>query len=173
MDFKGLTKDQVIQSREKHGSNKLPEPRQKKWYEFAGEALKEKINLVLIALACIFLVLVGFGVQEISDPVMIILVLLLVTSLSVNTGLKVAKMTNALRSKSSVRYCSVIRDGAVQTINKDELVVGDLVIVESGQEIYADGYIVQGDISVSNAAIIKERKLLRSFRSIVKISFQL
>lgn len=161
MDFNGLTKDQVIQSREKNGSNKLPDPRHKKWYEFAVDALKEKINLVLIALACIFLVLVGFGVQEISDPVMIILVLLLVTSLSVNTGLKVAKMTNALRSKSSVRYCSVIRDGAVQTINKDELVVGDLVIVESGQEIYADGYIVHGDISVSNAAINGETKECR------------
>ena len=41
-DFKGLSDDEVLKSRELHGSNKLPEPELKKWYDFAKEALNEK-----------------------------------------------------------------------------------------------------------------------------------
>ena len=52
----------------------------------------------------------------------------------------------------------VIRDGKVQTINKDDLVVGDLVCIGMGQEIFADGYIVSGKVSVNNAAINGETK---------------
>ncbi len=63
-----------------------------------------------------------------------------------------------MRAKTSVRYCDVIRDGKVQTINKDELVVGDLVCVGMGQEIFADGYLIEGKISVNNAAINGETK---------------
>lgn len=46
--MKGLTNEQVKMSREKYGSNKLPEPKLKKWYEFAIEALTEKITLIPI-----------------------------------------------------------------------------------------------------------------------------
>lgn len=63
-----------------------------------------------------------------------------------------------MRAKTSVRYCDVIRDGKVKTINKDELVVGDLVCVGMGQEIFADGYLIEGKISVNNAAINGETK---------------
>ena len=63
-----------------------------------------------------------------------------------------------MRAKTSVRYCDVIRDGKVQTINKDELVVGDLVCIGMGQEIFADGYLIEGKISVNNAAINGETK---------------
>lgn len=156
--MKGLTNEEVLKSRELYGSNKLPEPKMKKWYEFAKEALTEKITMILIAIAVLQMILGFMGVMELSDSIMILVVLAIVTGIAVKTGLGVQKSAAELRAKTSVRYCDVIRNGKVQTINKDELVVGDLVCVGMGQEIFADGYLVEGKISVNNAAINGETK---------------
>ena len=154
----GLNSKEVLKSRELHGSNKLPEPKLDKWYDFAKEALSEKITMILIAIAVLQLFLGVMGVMDLSDPIMILVVLAIVTCIAVKTGLGVQKSAAELRAKTSVRYCDVIRDGKVQTINKDELVVGDLVCVGMGQEIFADGYLIEGKISVNNAAINGETK---------------
>ena len=154
----GLSSKEVSQSRALHGSNKLPEPEMKKWYHFAKEALTEPITMILIAIAVFQIILGVIGVAEISEPIMIIVVLSIVTGIAIKTGLGVQKSAAELREKTSLRYCDVIRDGKLQTINKDDLVVGDLVIVRTGQEIFADGYIVEGKISVNNAAINGESK---------------
>lgn len=154
----GLSSKEVLKSRELHGSNKLPEPKLDKWYDFAKEALSEKITMILIAIAVLQLFLGIMGVMDLSDPIMILVVLAIVTCIAVKTGLGVQKSAAELRAKTSVRYCDVIRDGKVQTINKDELVVGDLVCVGMGQEIFADGYLLEGKISVNNAAINGETK---------------
>ena len=154
----GLSSKEVLKSRELHGSNKLPEPKLDKWYDFAKEALSEKITMILIAIAVLQLFLGAMGVMDLSDPIMILVVLAIVTCIAVKTGLGVQKSAAELRAKTSVRYCDVIRDGKVQTINKDELVVGDLVCVGMGQEIFADGYLIEGKISVNNAAINGETK---------------
>lgn len=156
--MEGLSSKEVLQSRELHGSNKLPEPKLNKWYDFAKEALSEKITMILIAIAVLQLVLGIMGVMDLADPIMILVVLGIVTCIAVKTGLGVQKSAAELRAKTSVRYCDVIRDGKVQTINKDDLVVGDLVCVGMGQEIFADGYLVEGKISVNNAAINGETK---------------
>lgn len=154
----GLSSKEVLKSRELHGSNKLPEPKLDKWYDFAKEALSEKITMILIAIAVLQLFLGVMGVMDLSDPIMILVVLAIVTCIAVKTGLGVQKSAAELRAKTSVRYCDVIRDGKVQTINKDELVVSDLVCVGMGQEIFADGYLIEGKISVNNAAINGETK---------------
>lgn len=154
----GLSSKEVLKSRELHGSNKLPEPKLDKWYDFAKEALSEKITMILIAIAVLQLFLGVMGVMDLSDPIMILVVLAIVTCIAVKTGLGVQKSAAELRAKTSVRYCDVIRNGKVQTINKNELVVGDLVCVGMGQEIFADGYLIEGKISVNNAAINGETK---------------
>ena len=154
----GLSSKEVSQSRALHGSNKLPEPKMKKWYHFAKEALTESITMILIAIAVFQIILGVIGVAEISEPIMILVVLSIVTGIAIKTGLGVQKSAAELKAKTSLRYCDVIRDGKLQTINKDDLVVGDLVIIRTGQEIFADGYIVEGKISVNNAAINGESK---------------
>lgn len=149
----GLNEKEVLESRQKYGSNKLPEPKLMKWYDFAAKALKEPITMNLIAIAVLQIVLGFLGVMEFTDPVMIIFVLAIVAMITVKTGLGVQKAAKELRDKTSVRYCNVIRDGKIQRINKNEIVVGDIVCVETGQEIFADGYIIEGKISVNNAVI--------------------
>lgn len=156
--MKGLTSSQVKENRKLYGSNKLPEPEMKKWYDFAKEALSERITMILVTIAIVQLALAFMGVMEFSEPIMILVVLGIVTAIAVKTGLGVQRSAAELRAKTSVRYCDVIRDGKLQTINKDDLVVGDLVCVGTGQEIFADGYLVEGKISVNNSAINGESK---------------
>lgn len=165
MNFNGLKSSEVEVSRATYGSNKLPEPRLKKWYHFAKEALTEPITMILIMIALFQLVLGAMGVMSLSEPVMIIVVLAIVSGIAIKTGLGVQKSAAELRAKTAVRYCDVIRDGSVQTINKNDLVVGDLVLLRTGQEIFADGFIVDGEISVNNAAINGETKECRKIPS--------
>ena len=165
MNFNGLKSSEVEVSRTTYGSNKLPEPELKKWYHFAKEALTEPITMILIIIALFQLVLGAMGVKSLSEPVMIIVVLAIVTEIAVKTGLGIQKSAAELRAKTAVRYCDVVRDGSVQTINKDDLVVGDLVLLRTGQEIFADGFIVDGEISVNNAAINGETKECRKIPS--------
>lgn len=165
MNFNGLKSSEVEVSRTTYGSNKLPEPELKKWYHFAKEALTEPITMILIIIALFQLVLGAMGVMSLSEPVMIIVVLAIVTGIAIKTGLGVQKSAAELRAKTGVRYCDVVRDGSVQTINKDDLVVGDLVLLRTGQEIFADGFIVDGEISVNNAAINGETKECRKIPS--------
>lgn len=158
MNLNGLNDQQVEESRKKYGSNKLPEPKQKTWFDFLKDTLKEDVNITLIVMAAILLVLAFLGVQSFVDPVMIILLLGVVSALGIKLGLSVIKANNELKAKISIKYCNVIRNGSIVKINKDDIVVGDIVCLELGQEIPADGYIIDGSISVSNAAINGETK---------------
>ena len=88
----------------------------KKWYHFAKEALTEPITMILIIIALFQLVLGAMGVMSLSEPVMIIVVLAIVTGIAIKTGLGVQKSAAELRAKTAVRYCDVVRDGSVQTI---------------------------------------------------------
>lgn len=156
--MKGLSREEVVKSRELHGSNKLPEPKLETWLDFVKDALSEKFVRVLIVMGAVQVLLSMAGVMKLSASVMIVVVLAIVIAISVKTGLGIQKSTVELRSKTAIRYCDVIRDGEVVTINKDDIVVGDIVCIGMGQEIFADGYIIEGKISVSNAVINGESK---------------
>lgn len=154
-NFTGLTEEEVRRSREEHGSNKLPDPELKKWWEFALDALKEPITVILIVITIVTLILSILGVEHISGPILTLIVIGLVTGIAVKTNTAIQKSTENLRRKTAIRYCEVIRDGEVKTINADDLVVGDITMVTLGQEIHADGYLIDGKISVSNSLMSK------------------
>ena len=135
----GLCSSEVQSQREKFGTNKLPEPELQTTLDFVKDALfSDKIVILLMVMALIqlFLAITGFG--TFSEPVMIAVVLGIITAIGVKTGKGVQEANRKLKEKSSLKYCNVIRDGKVQTINKDDIVVGDLVCIELGQDIYAD-----------------------------------
>ena len=139
MNLNGLNDQQVEESRKKYGSNKLPEPKQKTWFDFLVDTLKDKITIILIMMAGVFFTLAFLGVESFSEPIMILAVLAIVCGLNVKTNLSIQKSNNSLRAKTAIRYCNVIRNGSVLKINKDDIVIGDIVCLEMGQEIFADG----------------------------------
>lgn len=149
----GLSSKQVEESRQKYGKNVLPEKKLKTGLEFFMDTFKDKLNLILLAMMCVFALMAVFGQGSWSEPLGIFVVLLAIASISTKTGLKSQKSTKELKDKTSIHYCNVIRDGSTQHINTDEIVVGDAVIVQSGEAIYADGYLVSGNISVDNSVL--------------------
>lgn len=158
INMNGLTDRQVSDNRRMYGSNKLPEPPMKTWVDFAVDALKDPTLMILIVIAVLQLVLAVAGVMSFSEPIAVLVVLALATTLSVKTGLDSQKSKADLKAETSTRYCEVIRNGRIQTINTDDIVVDDIVLVGTGQQIFADGYIIDGKITVNNSAINGETK---------------
>lgn len=149
----GLTNKEVISSREKFGTNKLPEAKQKTAFQFFMETFKDRLNQILLAMMIVFTVIAVMGQGSFSEPAGVFIVLLAIAAIGTKTGLKSQKSEKELRDRTSVHYCNVIRDGNVQHINTDELVVGDVVIIQSGEGIYADGYLIEGSIKVDNSVL--------------------
>ena len=154
----GLTSQQVSENRAKYGSNKLPEKKLKTAFDFFKETFEDRLNQILVAMMLVFTVLACSGQGSFSEPLGIFVVLLAIAIISTRTGLKSQKSTKELKDKTSVHYCNVLRDGEIKHINTDEIVVGDVVHIESGEAIYADGYLVDGKVSVDNSVLNGESK---------------
>lgn len=150
---KGLTSSQVTKNREKYGTNKLPEKKLKTGFQFFMKTFEDRLNQILLGMMVVFTILAVCGQGSYSEPIGVAVVLLAIAFIGMNTGLKSQKSTKELKDKTSVHYCNVIRDGKVEHINTDDLVVGDLVIVQSGEGIYADGYLVEGNLKVDNSVL--------------------
>ena len=166
---KGLTSRQVVENREKFGTNKLPEKKMKTGLQFFMETFKDHINQILLAMMIVFTVIAVFGQGSYSEPIGVAVVLLAIALLGMSTGLKSQKSEKELRDRTSVHYCNVVRDGKIEHINTDDLVVGDLVIVQSGEAIYADGYLVEGNLKVDNSVLNGESEPCKKVPGIKEI----
>ncbi len=151
--YKGLTSSEVTKRREEYGTNKLPEKKLKTGFQFFMETFEDRLNQILLAMMVVFTILAVCGQGSYSEPIGVAVVLLAIAFIGMNTGLKSQKSAKELKDRTSVHYCNVIRDGKVEHINSDDLVVGDLVIVQSGEAIYADGYLVDGHLKVDNSVL--------------------
>lgn len=149
----GLTSSEVVKSREKYGGNRLPEKKLKTGFQFFMETFEDRLNQILLGMMVIFTILAVCGQGSLSEPIGVAVVLLAIAFIGMNTGLKSQKSTKELKDKTSVHYCNVIRDDKIEHINTDDLVVGDLVIIQSGEGIYADGYLIEGNLKVDNSVL--------------------
>lgn len=149
----GLTNEEVIASREKYGDNKLPERKLKTPFDFFKETFEDKMNRILVALMLFLLVPPFFGDGSFTEPIGIAIVLLVISIINICTGMRSQKSELDLKRRVSVRYCNVIRNGKVEHVNTEDLVVGDLVVVQNGEQVYADGYLVEGHLAVDNSVI--------------------
>ena len=153
MKLSGLSDSDVINSRQRYGKNVLPEPRLKTWFQFWADTFKDKLNLILLVLLLLFVVLSFFGFDNVTEVIGIGLILVIISVINTITGLKSQRFANDLRRQNSVHYVNVIRNGQKSRILSSDIVVGDLVALAAGDGIYADGYLVDGEISVDNSAL--------------------
>lgn len=153
MNLRGLTQAQVLESRQKYGKNQMPQPKLKTAWQFFVEVFQDKLNLILLFMMVIFIGLGVSGYGSISEAIGIGIVLLVVATTTVWTKLKTQRSAEQLRLKSSQLYANVIRDGVVQHIDSVDVVVGDIVLIATGETICADGYLADGAVSVNNAIL--------------------
>ncbi len=153
MKIIGLDSKQVALSKRKFGTNTIPGVRRKNAWQFFLETFNDKINLILLGMLILFFVLAVFGFGGYIEPIGVGVVLLCVGIIGTITKLKAQKYSIDLKNKTAVRYAMVVRNGKFKNINTEDIVVGDVVFLQSGETIPADGYIIDGKINVNNSVL--------------------
>ena len=146
--FQGLSPEEVVKSREQHGSNVLTPPEKTSIWEQLLEKFKDPIiRILLVALALSFLVACYqfFSGAESGhvflEPVGILVAILLATGVGFYFELKANKKFDILNQVNDDVMVKVIRGGRVTEVSRKDIVVGDYVILEAGNEVPADGYL--------------------------------
>ena len=157
MKSNGLSYDEVIESRNKYGNNKIVYEKQNSFFKLLLESLGDpiiKILLIALGIKVIFLIK-DFDWYETIGIVIAIFLASFISSIS-EYGSEKAFIN--MQEEASKLKCKVIRDGKINSILIDDVVVGDTVILSSGDMVPADGKLVSGYVSVDESVINGESK---------------
>jgi len=149
----GLTDQQVINSRSKHGSNKSDQRKESGFLTAAKNLFSEPMFLLLLAASTIY-----FISGKPVDGIFMLVAIVLVAAISLYQESRSRNAIEALQ-KLTQPYSKVIRDGVNTQIPSEEIVVGDIMIVEEGTSVPADGKIIQSNDFLVNEAIITGESL--------------
>ena len=131
--FGGLTKEEVINSKEKYGVNKLEEKKKQPLILKMLSIFKEPMFLLLIIAASIY-----FIVGEYRDGIIMLIFVLAICLIEYIQETKTDKALEELNKLSALNV-KVIREGKEKVISSEEVVVGDIVLLEEGDSVPADG----------------------------------
>lgn len=153
MEFKGLSDQEVEQSRSKSGSNIIPDSEPTTFWQEFKETFGDPMIKILLFIAALMIVMYFFGYAEIYEPVGTIVAVLIVAFVSAKTGVASDTKYRELKDSTKKEQCKVYRNGMITVIDVDDVVTGDLVLLQSGDKIPADGVLIHGDLRVNNAAL--------------------
>ena len=153
MEFRGLTDQQVEQSRTRHGSNVIPEAEPVTFWQEFGRTFRDPMIRILLVIAILMLLMYFFGYAEIYEPVGTVLAIVIVAAVSAKTGVTSDVKYRTLKESARKDTCKVYRNGQVVVLEADEVVAGDKVLLQAGDKIPADGVLLDGALRVNNAAL--------------------
>lgn len=153
MKFQGLTDAEVEASRREYGSNEIPDSEPTTFWEEFKETFGDPMIKILLAIAALMIVMFFFGYAEIYEPLGTIVAVLIVAFVSAKTGVASDTKYRELKDSTKKDQCKVHRNGIVEVIDVDDVVVGDKVLLQSGDKIPADGVLVSGALAVDNSAL--------------------
>lgn len=153
MKYNGLTDKEVEASRAKFGSNVIPDSEPTTFWDEFKETFGDPMIKVLLAIAALMIIMFFFGYAEIYEPLGTIVAVLIVAIVSAKTGVASDTKYRELKDSTKKEQCKVHRNGVVTVIDVDDVVVGDKVLLQSGDKIPADGVLVSGDLRVDNSAL--------------------
>lgn len=171
MKYNGLTDKEVVASREKYGSNSIPDSEPTTFWEEFKETFGDPMIKILLAIAALMIIMCFFGYAEIYEPVGTIVAVLIVAFVSAKTGVASDTKYRELRDNTKKEQCKVHRNGVVTVIDVDDVVVGDKVLLQSGDKIPADGVLISGNLRVDNSALNGETEECK--KTAAQESFQL
>ena len=153
MKYNGLTEKEVEKSREKYGSNAIPDSEPTTFWDEFKETFSDPMIKILLVIAAIMIVMFFLGYSSIYEPVGTIVAILIVAFVSAKTGVASDTKYRELKDNTEKDKCKVHRDGVVVVIDVDDVVVGDIVLLQSGDKIPADGVLIDGHLKVDNSAL--------------------
>ncbi len=166
--FSGLSQAEVQRAREVYGSNELAAPqRESFWHKFV-QNFKSPIILILCVALGIVLLLSFFELSEWYETVAIAFAVLLATLVSTLSEYRNESSFQKLQSEATAIESRVYREAQLLEIPISEIVVGDLVMLQAGDQIPADGQIFQGEIKVNQASLNGEAELVTKTTAEVK-----
>lgn len=148
-----LSSSKVEEQRNKYGSNRLTEKKQDGFWKKYFEAFNDPIIKILLVALVINLIFVFTGNAEWYEAVGIFVAVLLATFVSTFSEYSNEKAFAKLQAEADEIKCKVIRDGIVQEIKIDDIVVGDYVLLQAGDKVPADGVMVNGEIKVDQSTL--------------------
>lgn len=150
-NIQGLSADQVVAARLKHGTNTLDFKKENGWLNAVRGLAKEPMVILLLVAAVIY-----FISGQTGDALFLAAAIVLVSGISIFQDSRSRNALQMLKDFSQPK-CSVIRNGRVEEINSSELVIGDSLMVAEGASITADGMIIQAnDFSVNESILTGE-----------------
>ena len=138
----GLTDSEVLQSREKNGINLLTPPKRPSLWKLYLEKFEDPVVRVLLV-AAVFSLIISIIENEYAETIGIIAAILLATGIGFFFEYDANKKFDLLNAVNEETLVKVIRNGRVQEVPRKDIVVGDIVILETGEEIPADGELVE------------------------------
>ena len=152
----GLTDEQVKQSREQHGRNVLTPPQRTSLWKLYLDKYRDPIIQILLVAAFISLIL-AFIEKNFMETIGIFVAVFLATTVGFYFERDAAKKFNLLTALSEEQPVKVRRNGKVMEIPRHDVVVGDVVLVEVGDEVPADGeLIVCNDLQINESTLTGE-----------------
>lgn len=149
----GLNSRQVVESRQKNGTNLLTKQEVESfWDKYKGNFEDPIIRILLVALA-INVLFVFWGRAHWYESVGIAIAVLLATLVGTWSEHKNESTFQKLQEDASKIKCKVYRDGIISEILIDDIVVGDFVLLQTGDKIPADGILYSGDLKVDQATL--------------------
>lgn len=140
--YTGLTKEQVIESRKKHGSNVLTPPKRESLWILFLEKFEDPIIRILLIAAFLSLG-IAFVHQEFAETIGIFCAIILATGVAFWFEMDASKKFDILNQVNDDTLIKVIRNGNVSEIPKKDIVVGDIVLLGTGEEVPADGELLE------------------------------
>ena len=171
-NISGLTKDEVLQSKEKHGANVLAKEKTKGFFRKFIENLNDPIIKILI-IALAIEVIFTFGHTNLFEVFGIVLAILIATTVSTASEFGSERAFKKMQSENLDTHVRVIRDGTLDEISASEIVVGDIICLSDGEKISADGTIISGRINVDQSALNGESREIAKFAGAVESGWDL
>ena len=138
----GLTDEQVRKSREEHGVNLLTPPKRPSLWKLYLEKFEDPVVRVLLV-AALFSLIISIVENEYAETIGIIVAILLATGIGFFFEYDAGKKFDLLNAVNEETLVKVIRNGHVQEIPRKDVVVGDIVVLETGEEVPADGELLE------------------------------
>ena len=138
----GLTDQEVLQSREKYGANLLTPPKRPSLLKLYLEKFEDPVVRVLL-IAAVFSLIISVIENEYAETIGILAAILLATGIGFYFEYDANKKFDLLNAVNEETLVKVIRNGRIQEIPRKDVVVGDIVVLETGEEIPADGELIE------------------------------
>lgn len=138
----GLTEEEVLQSREKNGANLLTPPKRPSLLKLYLEKFEDPVVRVLL-IAAVFSLIISIIENEFAETIGIIAAILLATGIGFYFEYDANKKFDLLNAVNEETLVKVIRNGRIQEIPRKDVVVGDIVVLETGEEVPADGELIE------------------------------